>query len=83
MSMNKTIGLVMAFVFIMIMAMYAVSFTSTVQAPSNTTAEGQQYVNLTSTIAVANSGINAVMLLLVLGMVMAAIMVMTTISKRH
>jgi hypothetical protein len=83
MGMNKTIGLLIAFVFVMIIGMYAVSFTSTVQAPDANTTAGQQYDNLSSTIGIANSGINAVMLLLILGMVISAIIIMITISKRH
>jgi len=73
MSMNKTINMFIAFVAIMIIAFFAIGFTSTVQAPTNAT-ELAQYNNLSKTVDIADTGINSTLLLIIIGMVFSAIL---------
>jgi len=82
MSMNKVMGMFLAFLCIMVMDMLAIGFTSTQTAPDIATAAGQQYANLTKTISIADSGINGVMLLIIVAMVFMAIAVMMGAFKR-
>jgi len=81
MSMNKTMNMFIAFVAIFVIAFFAVGFASTVQAPTNATALAQ-YNNLTNTTDIANTGVNATLLLLIIGMVIAAIVGAFGLSKR-
>jgi len=83
MSMNKTINLFFGFVILLILAFYAVGFTNTVSAPNNTTAAGQQYANLTSTVTMADIGINAALLLIITAFVLSAIAVLMYSMKRR
>jgi len=84
MSMNKTMNMFIAFVAIFVIAFFAVGFTSTVQAPTNnTTAAYQQYQNLTDTVEIADVGINSTLLLLIVGMIIAAIVGAFQLSKRY
>lgn len=82
MSMNKTMSMFIAFIAIMIIAFFAIGFTSTVQAPTNAT-QLAQYNNLTNATEIASSGVTATMLLLILAMVMTAIVALITILKRR
>ena len=82
MSMNKSINLFLAFVFILIIAFYAVGFTSTISAPNNTTSAGQQYENLSHTVAIADTGINAGLLLIIVAFVLAAVYTIYYATKR-
>jgi len=83
MSMNKTMNMFIAFVAIFVIAFFAIGFTSTVVEPNSTTAAGQQYQNLTNTTDIASTGINATLLLLLVGMVIAAIVGAFQLSKRY
>jgi LPXTG-motif cell wall-anchored protein len=80
--MNKTMNMFIAFVAIFVIAFFAIGFTSTVQAPTNATALAQ-YQNLTETVEIADTGINATLLLLIIGMVIAAIVGAFGLSKRR
>lgn len=82
-QMNKSVNLFLAFVFILLIAFFAVGFTSTVTAPNNTTTAGQQYENLSQTVSIADTGINAGILLIVIAFVLAAIYMIYYATKRH
>jgi len=82
MSMNKTVNLFLGFVFILIIAFYAVGFTSTISTPDNTTAAGQQYDNLSITVSIADTGINAGLLLIVVAFVLSAVYLISYATKR-
>jgi len=80
MKMNKTMNLFIVFVAILVIAFFAIGFSATITAPSNTTAAGQQYENLTKAVDISNTGLTAALLLVVIGMVLAA--VYAAFSKR-
>lgn len=67
MSMNKTLNLFIGFVAIMIIAFFAIGFTSQVQAPTNATALAQ-YNNLTNATGIAATGLDATMIIIVAAM---------------
>jgi len=83
MSMNKVLSMFLVFMCIMIIAMFAIGFTSTITAPDISTTAGQQYANLTNTISIADTGINGVMLLIIVAMVLLAIVVMMGAFRRR
>ncbi len=82
MGMNKAVNLFLAFVFILIIAFYAVGFTSTIVAPANNTTAGMQYANLSETVAIADTGINAGLLLIVVAFVLGALYLIYYATKR-
>ena len=73
MKMNKTMNLFIVFVAILVIAFFAIGFSATITAPSNTTAAGQQYENLTQAVEISNTGLTAALLLVIIGMVLAAV----------
>lgn len=81
MSMNKTMNMFIAFVAIFVIAFFAIGFTSQVQAPTNSTALAQ-YNNLTEVTDIANTGVNATLLILIVAMVVSAIVGMMALKKR-
>ena len=73
MKMNKTMNLFIVFVAILVIAFFAIGFSATITAPSNTTAAGQQYENLTQAVEISNIGLTSALLLVIIGMVLAAV----------
>jgi hypothetical protein len=82
--MNKTMNMFIAFVAIFVIAFFAVGFTSTVVEPTNaSTPAYQQYQNLSNTTEIVDVGVNATLLLLIIGMVFAAIIGAFALGKRR
>lgn len=71
--MPKFVGLILAFLFVILLAFLTNGFISTQHAPDNSTPAGQQYNNLTQTTEVAYMGINGTILLLIIAVIVAAI----------
>lgn len=68
----KAMGIFISFIAILIIGFYAIGFSSTIDAPSNTTDAGKQYENLSQATGLASSGIQGSMLLLIAGMLLSA-----------
>lgn len=81
MSKNQTLSLFMAFITIFIIAFFAIGFAGSVDAPTDATALAQ-YNNLSEAVEVSSTGLNAVMLLLILAMVISA-MILLYASTKH
>lgn len=75
MSHNKTMSIFMAFIAIFIIGFFAIGFAGSVEAPTNATALAQ-YNNLSEAVGISSTGLNAVMLLLILAMVISAMMIL-------
>ena len=76
-----TLKLFISFMAILVIAFFAIGFTSTVQAPTNQTALNQ-YNNLTQATAIAGTGLNATVILLMAAMVFSALAVFYYSIKR-
>ena len=68
----KFIGLVMAFLIIIVLLFLGLGFVGTQPVPDNSTAAGQQYENQTKTVELIYTGIDGGLLLLVLAFVLGA-----------
>jgi len=79
--MAKFIGLILSFFIILIIAFFAIGYTSTVVAPDPATAAGQQYTNLSDTASITFTGINGVLLLFIVGIVITAIILIAKAVK--
>lgn len=79
--MPKFIGLMLTFFMMLVIAFFAIGYSSTVDAPDNSTAAGQQYENLTKTTDITFTGINAVLLLFIIGIVITAIILLAKAVK--
>ncbi len=71
-----------AFIAIFIIAFFAIGFAGSVEAPTDATALAQ-YNNLTEAVEISSTGLNAVMLLLVLAMVISAMILLYGATKRR
>lgn len=78
----KAFGIFIAFIAIMLIGFFAIGFASSVQAPTDPAAL-QQYNNLSKTVTIASTGINATMLLLIFGMVIASVLFLVAMVKRR
>ena len=72
----KAMGLFISFIAIMIIAFFAIGFSATITPPSNTTAAGQQYENLSKAVSLADTGLQGFYLLIIAAMVLTAAMFM-------
>jgi len=72
MSDNNIMKLFIMFIGIMIIAFFAIGFSSTVTAPAANTSAGQQYTNLSTAVGLAGNGMTAVMLIIIFAMVLSA-----------
>ncbi len=82
MSGNKTMGIFIAFIAIFIIGFFAIGFAGSVEAPTDATALAQ-YNNLTEAVEISSTGLNAVMLLLILAMVISAMILLYGATKRR
>lgn len=77
----RFVGLIMAFLVVVVLGFLVIGFTSTQPVPNSSTVAGQQYTNLTATVEIGYSGINGGLLLLLLAIVLAAMwMIIKAIS---
>lgn len=74
--MPKFIGLMLTFFMMLVIAFFAIGYSSTVVAPDNSTAAGKQYENLSTATEISFTGINAVLLLFIIGIVVTAIILL-------
>lgn len=72
--MANFIGLILAFFLILVIGFFAIGYTSSVAAPDPATAAGQQYDNLSKTTDITYTGINATLLLFIIGIVISSIL---------
>lgn len=79
---NKTLGIFMAFIAIMIIGFFAVGFAGSVAAPTDATALAQ-YNNLSNATEIASTGLNATMVFLVIAMVFSAMILFASSLKRR
>ncbi len=83
MKIQALIGLLAAFVIAGMLAFMGVNWYSTVPAPTNTSsAEYQQYTNLTDTVELAQTGQEGVLLLIVVAMVFLAAIILIGIGMK-
>ncbi len=82
MSHNNTMGIFIAFIAIFIIGFFAIGFAGSVEAPTDATALAQ-YNNLTEAVEISSTGLNAVMLLLILTMVISAMILLYEATKRR
>ena len=78
----NTMKLFLAFVIILVIGFFAVGFTGSVTAPAANTTAGQQYTNLSMATGIAATGMNAVLLVLILAMVVSALFFLAKMVKR-
>ena len=71
----RFVGLIMAFLVVVVLAFLSIGFISTQSAPDpvNDTAAYNQYTNLSRTTDIAYSGVNGGLLLLLLAIIIAAL----------
>lgn len=81
MGTNKTMGIFMAFIAMMIIGFFAVGFADSVTAPTDATALAQ-YNNLTQATDISSSGLNATMLVVAGAMVFSALILFIGMIKR-
>ncbi len=83
MKIQALIGLLAAFVIAGMLAFMGVNWFSTVPAPTNTSsAEYQQYTNLTDTVELAQTGQEGVLLLIVVAMIFLAAIILVGIGMK-
>lgn len=82
MSKNKTMGIFIAFIAIFVIGFFAIGFAGSVDAPTDATALAQ-YNNLSEVTSIAATGLNSVMLLLIVSMVISAVFVLYAATKRR
>ncbi len=82
MSHNKTMSIFIAFIAIFIIGFFAIGFAGSVEAPTDATALAQ-YNNLTEAVEISSTGLNAVMLLLILAMVISAMILLYGATKHR
>ncbi len=79
----KGLGIFLSFVFIMLIGFFLVGFTDSMDAPTSGDALNQ-YNNLTEAVSIANTGLNATMLVLIATMAFTAVLFMiSTLTKRR
>ena len=70
----KAMGIFLAFMLMFILGIFAVGFTSGITEPTAGTTAGNQYANLTKVISISNSGLYAVLLILIAAMLISAVL---------
>ena len=70
----KALGIFLAFMLMLILGFFAVGFTDSVTPPTAGTTAGNQYANLTQAMTISNTGLYAVMLILIMAMVFASLL---------
>jgi len=60
-----------------------VGFTSTIVEPANNTTAGNQYQNLSETVEIAETGMNATLLILIAAMAITACLFMIGMVKKR
>ena len=77
----KGLGIFLSFVFIMLIGFFLIGFTDSVAAPTSGAAL-TQYNNMSQAVSIANTGLNATMLILIAAMCFTAVLfMMTALSK--
>jgi len=79
----KAMGIFLSFILIMILAFYAIGFSDSVVEPTPGTDAANQYDNLSTAVTISNSGLYAVMLILIAAMVFSAILFMAAVLKKR
>ena len=80
---NLIVGIIVAFAIVSIIAYLGINWTSTIDAPTDTTsAEYQQYENLTDTVDIAHTGQEGTILLLIVAMIFAVIVLLIAYAKK-
>lgn len=77
----KSLDIFISFIAIMIIAFFAIGFVDSIATPSSG-AGLNQYNNLSQATDIAGTGINAVMLMLVLAMVIAAVVFLISFVRK-
>lgn len=81
-KMNGTMNLFIVFMAIFVIAFFAIGFTSTIVEPDDATTAGMQYNNLTNATAIADTGLQGTMLLVIIGMVLTAMYAAFSVNRR-
>lgn len=79
----KAIQVFMAFMLMMIIGFFAIGFSDSVPTPTAGTAAYNQSQNLSKVVDLADTGINATMLILIAAMVFFAVIFMASALKRR
>jgi len=83
MKIQALVGLLAAFVIISMLMFLGVNWWSTVPAPTNTSSpEYAQYVNLTDTVDLAQTGQEGVLLLIVVAMIFLSAIILVGIAYK-
>jgi len=77
---GNPISIFLMFIFIMIIAFFAIGFTDSVQAPTDSTAVAQ-YNNLSQVTDISNAGLQGAMLILIFALVLSAIFFVAKMVK--
>ena len=79
----KALKIFMAFILMMLIGFFAIGFSDTVATPDEYTAAYNQSANLSEVVNIADKGVYATMLILIIGMVLAAMLFMASMIKRR
>ena len=79
--MSKVIGLLLAFMIVVILSLFAIGFQNSVPVPNASTTAGQQYANLTNATAIAYQGVNATLYIFIAVIVISGLFLFYTVLK--